>query len=224
MSKNCPRSLIDKSWPNAPEICREASELLKVLHRKCLVRAYCSKISPARKQLLEEKVLAESLFKFKKANYSSLVGRSFIQFRLSKFDKTEMIFFAIKILKNIQIFFHSTFVDEDDLKYFEKNIKQIEEKIVYASSVIKIDRHGYKSRKRVLVITSTNIYILDEKATKVKDKIQIESIIKLYVSSLSDGFLIIAFSNDLKLEKVRMLEIYFCFKLRILYMYVNCRL
>lgn len=62
----------------------EANELLKVLHRKCLTKCYVSSISTSRKQLMEEKVLAETLFKYKKANYSSLVSRIFVQFRLSK--------------------------------------------------------------------------------------------------------------------------------------------
>ena len=41
-------------------------------------------MTPIRKQLLEEKVLAESLFKYKKANYDDLISRLFVQFRLSK--------------------------------------------------------------------------------------------------------------------------------------------
>lgn len=61
---------------------------------------------------------------------------------------------------------------------------------------------GYKPRKRTLVITNLNVYLLDEKANKMKDKISIESITKLFLSSFSDGFLIIAFSNDMKLDKV----------------------
>jgi len=174
LAKNCPKLLIDKSWPVSPKICEEASDLLKVLHRRCLVRSYVSKMTPKKKQLMEEKVLIENLFRFRKENYSSLVSRLFMQFR----D-----------------------LNEDELKYFEKNIKQFDEKIVYASQVTKIDRHGYKPRKRILVITNLNIYLLDEKANKVKDKISIESISKLFVSSFSDGFLIIAFSNDMKLDK-----------------------
>lgn len=89
------------------------------------------------------------------------------------------------------------------MKNFEKAVKQFDEKVIYASTITKIDRHGYKPRKRVFVVTNLNVYLLDEKAGRVKDKIAVESISRLFVSSLADGFLIIAFSNDLKQEKVR---------------------
>ena len=101
------------------------------------------------------------------------------------------------------IMFFSLFqTDEDELKNFEKSVKQFDEKVIYAATVTKIDRHGYKPRKRVFIVTNLNVYLLDEKAGRVKDKISVESISRLFVSSLTDGFLIIAFSNDLKQEKV----------------------
>ena len=84
LSKEYPKKLIDKKWPNSPEICIKTLELLKPIHRKCLVRSYCSSISTSRKQLLEEKVLAENLFKSKKANYPSSINRLFEQYRLGK--------------------------------------------------------------------------------------------------------------------------------------------
>ena len=106
LARSCPKLLIDRSWPPAPAICAEADQLLKVskflfypisskslptkalhplqvLHRKCLVRCYVSSINATRKQQMENKVLAEHLFKFKKANYSALVSRPFVQLRLS---------------------------------------------------------------------------------------------------------------------------------------------
>lgn len=104
--------LIDKSWPSCPEICKDANELLKELHRKSLVKCYLSKMTPKRMILFEEKVKAENLFKFKKENYSSLVSRPFEQFR----------------------------INENELKNFEKIIKQFDEKVVYAAHVTKIDR------------------------------------------------------------------------------------
>ena len=46
-----------------------------------LVRKYCLKISPERKVQLEEKVIAESLFKGKKSAYAESVGEWFERYR-----------------------------------------------------------------------------------------------------------------------------------------------
>lgn len=94
---------------------------------------------------MEEKVLAESLFRYKKENYQELVPRPFVQFRLSKFNVKFSEFWILKFnkpwLANVLIhFFIHLYIGEDELKYFEKNIKQFDEKIVYACQVTKIDR------------------------------------------------------------------------------------
>ena len=86
---------------------------------------------------------------------------------------------------------------------FESQIKlNKNEETVYASKVIKLDRHGYKARSRILVLTNSAIYILKEKDLKLKYRILHKRIDSLILSNLSDGLLVIKVPYDLKKEKV----------------------
>lgn len=53
------------------------------MHEKWLARKYVMSITPERKQLMEEKVVAEELFRNKKANYESSIPKMFEKNRLS---------------------------------------------------------------------------------------------------------------------------------------------
>lgn len=50
------------------------------------------------------------------------------------------------------------------------------EKVLYACSVLKYDRHGYHARPRVLAVTSKANYLFDAKDGKLKQKIAHESL------------------------------------------------
>lgn len=41
----------------------------------------------------------------------------------------------------------------------------------YCTGVTKFDRHGYKPRNRVMIVTDKTIYVLNDKDFKTKDKI-----------------------------------------------------
>ena len=58
-----PTSVLDKSWPTSPPFLIETSDLLRKLHMKNRVIKYCKNCGPEKKFLMEEKVLAERLFK-----------------------------------------------------------------------------------------------------------------------------------------------------------------
>lgn len=45
------------------------------------------------------------------------------------------------------------------------------EKPLYCCSVTKYDRHGYKPRPRILIVTSSATYLFDSKDGKLKQKI-----------------------------------------------------
>ena len=62
----------------------QVSEYLQQLYRCNLVRRYCLTISDERKQMLGEKVVAESLFKDKKSSYAKSVPRMFDTKRLQQ--------------------------------------------------------------------------------------------------------------------------------------------
>jgi myosin-1 len=61
----------------------KASVYLKNLHEKWLARNYVMSITPERKRLMEEKVIAEELFRNKKSSYESSIARMFEPNRLS---------------------------------------------------------------------------------------------------------------------------------------------
>lgn len=60
---NLPKSVLDMSWPTSPPSMQETSELLRKLHLRNQVLRYCKRCSPAKKFMMEEKVLAERLFR-----------------------------------------------------------------------------------------------------------------------------------------------------------------
>ena len=85
LTKQLPKSVMDKSWPNAPESCIEVvlyfqnishvkkkylkislkfqtNEILRKMYMQHMVGRYCKSMSPARRRQFEMKVLAESVF------------------------------------------------------------------------------------------------------------------------------------------------------------------
>lgn len=79
----------------------------------------------------------------------------------------------------------------------------------YATPVIKYDRHGYKPRERVLILTEKAVYILDTiKTFKLKHRLPYEAIEELVVTGESDNLLIVRIPPQLKKDKVE--RINFC--------------
>ncbi|KAH9389795.1 Unconventional myosin-Ih [Tyrophagus putrescentiae] len=167
LSKKLPTSILDNSWPPAPSSCREASMLLRPLHKQWLVRKYIFSLSPQRKELLGEKLLAEELFKGKKASYQSSIPEPYAANRLGQRD------------------------EEMRRNYFELKIKRENEKAQYCCLVNKYDRHGYKLRSRVLILTNLKFYLLDDKKFTVKEAIPLSSITGLLTSNKSDSVFIV---------------------------------
>lgn len=73
----------------------------------------------------------------------------------------------------------------------------------YTSPVHKFDRHGYKRRDRILLVTDKTLYLLVEegKHLKLKHKLPLNTILKLEVTSEMDRFLLIRIPVDLKRDK-----------------------
>lgn len=55
----------------------------------------------------------------------------------------------------------------------------------------KYDRHGYKVRSRILVVTNVKFYLLDDKKLTVKEAIPLQSIISLITSHRNDNVFIV---------------------------------
>ncbi|KFM62967.1 hypothetical protein X975_18401, partial [Stegodyphus mimosarum] len=177
LSRSLPISLLDTSWPPAPASCREASSYLRKLHKIWLMRKYVKSLTPERKFQLDQKVVAEELFKGKKDNYIQSVPKPFVCSRLG----------------------HD--VEGKLLTVLDNNTQSIKEKIVYMLPVTKYDRHGYKPRPRVLVVTKESLYLLDGRNLKLKQQISLDNLKGIYVSNYADGFAILNLLCTSKKEK-----------------------
>jgi len=170
LSKNLPKQVLDLSWPPAPPPCSEASQILKTMHRQFLAGRYVRAITPEKKMMFEEKILAVQLFKDKKSNYSTSLPNWFVSSRFSQAEEN---------------------MREND---FEHKIKLTGEKTKYCTTCIKYDRHGYTPRERLLILTSGALYLLEEsKENKLKQKhrFPLKEIEGLNVSKNTDNLLLI---------------------------------
>ncbi|XP_076338639.1 unconventional myosin-Ic-like isoform X2 [Tachypleus tridentatus] len=177
LAHNLPKSILDKSWPHAPGSCLKASDLLHDMHKKWLVRKYCKSISAERKDQFDQKVVAHDLFKNKKQSYPKSVAMPFVENRLTP--------------------------EQNSLKSsaFDKTTKPEDEKTLYCTPVTKFDRHGYKARGRILVLTNRAIYLLDDKDCKLKHRLNYQNLMGLSVSGLTDGILVLRICKELKKDK-----------------------
>ncbi|XP_076654568.1 unconventional myosin 61F isoform X2 [Halictus rubicundus] len=177
LSKKLPAGVLNNYWPPCPYSCREASEHLRVIYKKWKARNYRLALSKEEKEQFELKILAESLFKGKKKSYAKSLGPRFQIDRLGADHK------ALR-------------------QSFISNILPRDETIKYATPVIKYDRHGYKPRERVLILTENAVYILDTlKTFKLKHRLPYKSIEELVVTGESDNLLIVRIPPELKKDK-----------------------
>ncbi|XP_076369373.1 unconventional myosin-Ic-like isoform X3 [Tachypleus tridentatus] len=177
LARNLPKTVLDKSWPHPPRCCHQASNILQDMHRKWLMRKYCKSISVEQKAQLNEKVVAQDLFKSKKQSYPRTVPQPFLGNRLTR-EQNTLKANAFDSFFNIQ-----------------------GEKSLYCAPVIKYDRHGYKARGRILVVSDKAIYLLNEKDFKQKHRLDFQILTGLSVSNLTDGVLVLRIPSDFKKDK-----------------------
>ncbi|XP_037543996.1 unconventional myosin-Ic [Nematolebias whitei] len=137
LSKNLPRSVLDKSWLTPPPSVAEASELLQTLHMRNMVMKYCRRVQPEWKKQMMQKVVANELFKDQKEIYPPSVGRLFLDSRLER----EQI--SLKVLQTLG-----------------------SEKVQYGVTVVKYDRRGFKPRPRQLLLMNTFAVLVDRTKIK----------------------------------------------------------
>lgn len=170
LAKNLPQHLLNRKWPKCPYVCNEASQLLERLHGAHLSRIYRLKLTSERKEQLELKVLAEELFKNKKKSYLASVPQLFIR------DRIPTTSLALK----------------------QSFCTQLNgEKEIYATNVMKFDRHGYKPRDRTLVITNKNLHVLELKnAAKSKHCLPLNRL-SFVVTPENDKMILVKIPDDL---------------------------
>ncbi|XP_015186299.1 PREDICTED: myosin-IB isoform X3 [Polistes dominula] len=177
LSQNLPSGVLNNQWPPCPYSCKQASEHLRLIHKRWKARNYRLALTAKEKTQFELKILAETLFKDKKKSYEKSLGPRFRNSRLDDEQKT--------LIKNLV-----------------NSIISINERIEYAAPVTKYDRHGYKTRDRILLLTKQAVYILEMKKTlKLKHRLPYDHIDEVVVTGESDNLLILRISPDLKKDK-----------------------
>ncbi|XP_054905098.1 unconventional myosin-Ih [Poeciliopsis prolifica] len=138
LRNNLPKSVLDKTtWLTPPAVVTEASEMLRKLHYRLMVRKYVRGISPQKKAQLQMKVVTSAIFKGKKENYPPSIPQPFLDTRISEQE------INIRVLSMIR-----------------------NEQIKYCVPVIKYDRNGFKPRPRQLILTKTAAYLVEEAKIK----------------------------------------------------------
>ncbi|XP_068428293.1 unconventional myosin-Ib isoform X3 [Clinocottus analis] len=154
-------SPIDKSWPARPYRFLDGvhTELRTVFHHwRC--KKYRSQFTEEKKAVYEEKLEASELFKDKKALYPSSVSQPF------RGDYLE-------IGKNPK---------------YQKLNSAVEEKVLLADVVNKINRANGKGTARIFLLTKNSVVLADQKTGQVKTSVPLPDLSSVSVSTQSDGF------------------------------------
>ncbi|XP_049583635.1 unconventional myosin-Ib isoform X4 [Syngnathus scovelli] len=154
-------SPVDKNWPARPYRFLDAAhaQLRSIFHLwRC--KKYRSQFSEERKAVYQEKLEASELFKDKKSLYPSSVSQPF------KGDYLE-------ISKNPK---------------YQKLSNCVEEKVLLADVVNKINRANGKGTSRILLLTKKNVVLADQKTGQVKASVALPDLISVSVSTQNDGF------------------------------------
>ncbi|KAG5865167.1 hypothetical protein JTB14_014249 [Gonioctena quinquepunctata] len=139
LAKSLPKHiLLRKMWPPCPIVCNEASAHLEIMYGAHLSRVYRLNLTPEMRRQFELKVLAEKILKGKKNNYEESIPNKFLT------DRVPETSYALK----------------------EMYVSQLNgDKEVYATKVIKYDRHGYKPRERIMIISQKHLHLLECKSS-----------------------------------------------------------
>ncbi|XP_031415387.1 unconventional myosin-Ib isoform X7 [Clupea harengus] len=154
-------SPIDKTWSNRPYQFLDGAhtELRRMFHLwRC--KKYRSQFTEEKKAIYEEKLEASEIFKDKKALYPSSVSQSF------KGDYLE-------INKNPK---------------YQKLNSVVEEKILLADFVNKINRANGKGAPRIFLLTKNNFVLADQKTGQIKACVPLPDLSSVSVSTQVDGF------------------------------------
>ncbi|XP_051786266.1 unconventional myosin-Ib isoform X7 [Erpetoichthys calabaricus] len=181
-------SPIDKTWPARPYLFLEAThtELRRIFHLwRC--KKYRDLFTEQKKAIYDEKLEASEMFKDKKALYPSSVGQPF------QGDYLE-------ISKNPK---------------YQKLSTLVEEKIILADIVNKINRANGKATPRIFLLTKNSFLLADQKSGQIKSSVPLSDLTSASMSAQTDGFFAVrvkegtpaAAKGDFLLSSDRLIEI-----------------
>uniref|UniRef100_A0A8D0F4Q9 Myosin IB n=1 Tax=Strix occidentalis caurina TaxID=311401 RepID=A0A8D0F4Q9_STROC len=154
-------SPVDKNWPARPYLFLDSThkELKRIFHLwRC--KKYRDQFTDQQKLIYEEKLEASELFKDKKALYPASVGQPFQGAYL-------------EISKNPK---------------YKKLKDAVDEKIIIAEVVNKINRANGKATSRIFLLTKNNVLLADQKSGNIKSEVPLGDVTKVSMSSQNDGF------------------------------------
>ncbi|XP_023576706.1 unconventional myosin-Ih [Octodon degus] len=134
-----PKNVLDKSWLRPPSILETASDLLRKMCTRNLVRKYCHGVSAEWKAMMQQKAITSEIFRGKKEGYAESLNQPFVNTRIDEGDINPKVF---QLMSN--------------------------EKIQYGVPVIKYDRKGFKARQRQLILTQKAAYVVELAKIKQK--------------------------------------------------------
>ncbi|XDB59116.1 hypothetical protein AB1E18_012518 [Capra hircus] len=134
-----PKNVLDKSWLRPPGILGTASDLLRKMCTRNLVRKYCRGITAERRALMQEKVVTSEIFRGKKEGYAESLNQPFANSRIDEGDINPKV---LQLLSS--------------------------EKVQYGVPVTKYDRKGFKTRQRQLILTQKAAYVVELAKIKQK--------------------------------------------------------
>ncbi|XP_049977059.1 unconventional myosin-Ih isoform X1 [Alexandromys fortis] len=134
-----PKTVLDQSWLRPPGILENASNLLRKMCVRNLVRKYCRGVSAERKAMMQQKVVTSEIFRGKKDGYTDSLNQPFARSRLDEGDINPKV---LQLLGS--------------------------EKIQYGVPAIKYDRKGFKARQRQLLLTTRAAYVVEHSKIKQK--------------------------------------------------------
>uniref|UniRef100_A0A452IVA9 Unconventional myosin-Ib n=1 Tax=Gopherus agassizii TaxID=38772 RepID=A0A452IVA9_9SAUR len=154
-------SPIDKNWPARPYLFLDSThkELKRIFHLwRC--KKYRDHFTDQQKLIYEEKLEASELFKDKKALYPASVGQPF----------------------------HGAYLEISKNPKYKKLKDAVEEKIIIAEVVNKINRANGKCASRIFLLTKNNVLLADQKSGHIKSEVPLGDVTKVSMSSQNDGF------------------------------------
>ncbi|XP_061413053.1 unconventional myosin-Ib-like [Lethenteron reissneri] len=157
-------SPIDQSWPDPPKRFLEPTHAhLRRLHHLWRCKVYRSRLTETQKGILEEKLYASELFRYKKELYPQTVGQ----------------------------LFKGLYLPEGMGPRHEKLLGSVQDKLLYSEALHKVNRANGKVAVRILLLTKTSLLLADHKTAQMKALVSLADVDGLSTSALSDGVFVL---------------------------------
>ncbi|XP_033899889.3 unconventional myosin-Ib-like isoform X5 [Acipenser ruthenus] len=179
----------DKTWPARPYLFLDSThkELRRIFHL-WTCKKYRGQFTDQKKAIYEEKLEASELFKEKKALYPSSVAQPF----------------------------QGDYLEINKNPRYQKLNSLVEEKIIFADVVNKINRANGKGTQRIFLLTKNKFMLVDQKSGhQIKSTVPLAELTSVSMSAQSDGFFALrvkegttaAAKGDFLLNSERVIEI-----------------